>query len=119
MSATEIFEKLCPVYIVYGMTWEQFWFGDPYMAKAYREAYMLKRKVSNEEAWIAGLYNYNGFGAVLSTAFSKREQKYVEKPFDIFPKTEEEKKMEARQEKRKLIAFLSSLKKNHRDDENK
>ena len=113
MTATEIFEKLCPTYIVYGMTWEQFWYGDPHIAQAYREAYMLKRKVDNEEAWISGLYVYNAFGAVLTTAFSKHQAKYVERPFDIFPKTKEEKKIEERNEKKKLVAFLDSFKKKH------
>lgn len=100
------------MYIVYGMTYEQFWFGDPYMAKAYREAHLLKRRMRNEELWLSGLYNYNGFGAVIATAFGKRSQQYVEKPFDIFQKTALEKKEEERQKKRKLIAFLSSWKKN-------
>ena len=99
------------MYIVYGMTYEQFWFGDPNMVVAYREAHLLKRKMRNEELWINGLYNYNGFGAVVSTAFGKHREEYVKKPFDIFPKTETEKQLEIREERRKLIAWLNGKRK--------
>ena len=103
---------MCPLYLVYGMTWEQYWFGDPWMVKHFREAHLLKRKMKNEEMWIQGLYNYHGFGAVIATAFGKRREEYVKKPFNIFPKTEVEKKEEEREKKHKLINFLSSWKKN-------
>ena len=36
---------------------------------------------------------------------------YVDKPFDIFPKTETEKQMEIREERRKLIAWLNGKRK--------
>lgn len=99
------------MYIVYGMTYEQFWFGDPYMVNAYREAHLLRRKMRNEELWINGLYNYNGFGAVVSTAFGKHRTEYVKKPFDIFPKTKAEKQLEIREERRKIISWLNGMKK--------
>lgn len=100
------------MYIVYGMTYEQFWFGDPRMVIAYREAHLLKRKMRNEEMWINGMYTYNGFGAVIATAFGKHREEYVKKPFNIFPKTESEKREEERAKKQSVIAFLSSWKKN-------
>lgn len=99
------------MYLVYGMTWEQFWFGDPWMAQAYREAHLLRRKMRNEEFWIQGLYIYHGFGAVVATAFGKKREEYVKKPFNIFPKTEIEKKEEEREKKHKLIEFLNNWKK--------
>lgn len=98
------------MYIVYGMTWEQFWFGDPWMAHDYREAHLLKRKMRNEEMWIQGMYNYNAVGAVVATAFGKKREEYVKKPFNIFPKTEIEKREEKREKRRKLIEYLSAFK---------
>lgn len=38
------FEKLCPYYISIGMTYEQFWFGDVSMTKAYQEAFSIAQK---------------------------------------------------------------------------
>lgn len=100
------------MYLVYGMTWDQYWFGDPWIAKYYREAHLLKRKMRNEEMWIQGMYNYQGIVAVIATAFGKHREEYVKKPFNIFPKTEIEKKEDEREKKRKLIEYLSSWKKN-------
>lgn len=110
MTFTEIFEELCPLYLAYGMTYEQYWQGDPWMCRAYAQSYLLKRKIQNENMWIQGAYVANAFGTVLSNAFSKRQSKYLEKPLDIFPKTESERKSEIREERRKLIALLNGWK---------
>lgn len=99
------------MYIAYGMTWEQFWYGDPWMASAYAQAYLLKRKIENENAWIQGAYVANAFGTVLSNAFGKKKVDYLKKPLDIFPKTEAEQKAEVREERRKLITWLNGIKK--------
>lgn len=92
------------------MSYEQFWYGDPWMVKAYAQAYMLKRKVDNENAWIQGAYVAHAFGTVLANSFGKKKLNYLDKPMDLFPKTEQEKKAEIREERRKLIAWLSKFK---------
>lgn len=101
---------MCPTYIAYGMTYEQYWYGDPWMTRAYAQAYLLKRKIENENAWILGAYMANAFGTVIANAFGKKKTDYLEKPLNIFPKTEAEKKAEIREEKRKLITWLSGWK---------
>lgn len=110
MTFTEIFNELCPTYITYGMTYEQFWYGDPWMTRAYAQAYLMKRKVENENAWILGGYVANAFGTVMANAFGKKREKYLEKPLDIFPKTEQERNAEIREERRKLITLLNGWK---------
>ena len=102
---------MCPTYIAYGMTYEQFWYGDPWMCRAYAQAYLLKRKVENENAWILGAYMANAFGTVLANAFSKKKAKYLEKPLELFPKTEAEEQAELREERQKLITWLNGWKK--------
>ena len=97
--------------MAYGMTWEQFWFGDPWMTRAYAQYYLLKRRARNEELWLQGIYNANAFQTVLGNAFGKQKLKYLEKPLDIFEKTEAEKKAEIRDERQRLINFLNGLKK--------
>lgn len=92
------------------MTYEQYWYGDPWMARAYAQAYLLKRKIENENAWILGAYMANAFGSVLANSFGKKKVKYLDKPMDLFPKTEAEKSAEIREERRKLIDFLSKWK---------
>ena len=96
--------------MLYGMTYDEYWFGDPWMARAYAQYYLLKRRQMNEELWLEGIYMANAFQTVLGNAFSKRKLKYLEEPLDIFEKTEAEKEQEIRQERQKLINFLSKLK---------
>ena len=100
----------------YGMSYEQFWFGDPWMAKAYEQAYLLKRRVDNEIAWIHGAYVHNAVSAALASAFGKRKVNYIEKPVDFFPKTDAELAEEKRQKKLQLIRFLSTLKSGKKKD---
>ena len=95
----------------YGMTYDQFWFGDPYMCRAYAQAYLLKRRVENENMWIQGIYFANAFQVVIGNSFGKGHRlKYLEKPLEIFPKTESEKKQEVREERQKLINWLNQWK---------
>ena len=107
------------MYMAYGMTYEQYWFGDPWMTRAYAQAFLLKRKIENENAWILGSYMANAFGAVIGTAFGKKRVNYLEKPFDLFPKTESEKQAEIREKRRKLVSWLTGLKKHADMKENK
>jgi CRISPR/Cas system CMR subunit Cmr6 (Cas7 group RAMP superfamily) len=93
------------------MTYDEYWFGDPWMARAYAQSYLLKRRVNNEEMWLNGIYTVHALQTALGNAFSKKKHKYLEKPLDIFEKTEAEKQQEIRQERQRLINFLSMLKK--------
>lgn len=114
LSVSEIFDMYCPYYILYGMTWEQYWYGDPWALKAYKDAYNLKRRTANEEMWLQGAYTYHAFATVLGNAFAKKgskPRKYLEKPLDIFPKTEAEMEAEARKEREKIIKALTKWEK--------
>ena len=92
------------------MTYDEFWFGDPWMARAYAQYYLLKRRQMNEELWLEGIYVANAFQTVLGNAFGKQKLKYLEKPLDLFEKTEAEKEQEVRSERQKLINFLDMMK---------
>ena len=99
-----------PMYLVYGMTPEQYWKEDPWLAEAYFEAHILRRKMRNEELWIMGMYAQSAVGSVVASAFGNRRVDYVAKPFNIFPKTKIEKEEEKRNEKMKLIETLNQWK---------
>ena len=110
LSMGEIFRKLCPQYLLYGMTWEQYWNGDPWMVVQYAETHRLRVQQRNEELWLQGLYMHDAFAVVLSNAFAAKgstPKKYLEKPLDILPKTEEEKAAEEERELRKMIRQLN------------
>ena len=97
--------------MTYGMTYDEYWFGDPWMVRAYAQAYLLKRRVRNEELWLEGVYMVHALQTVIGTAFGKQKVKYLDKPLDIFEKTEAEKEREKRVERQKLINWLNRLKK--------
>lgn len=80
---TEQFERVCPYYIAFGMTYEQFWDGDVEIAKAYRKAHEIKNDELNQQAWLQGFYVYHAIGALAPAlkAFSKgRAQEYMKYP---------------------------------------
>lgn len=95
--------------MAYGMTYDQFWYGDPWMARAYAQAYLLRRKIDNENAWIQGAYFHYAISVALATAFSKTKKNYVDKPIDFFPKTDAEIEEEKRQKRRKLVEWLDGM----------
>lgn len=94
------------------MTYEQYWEQSPYLAVAYRKAYRLKREADNEQAWLQGVYVYDAFAVCLANAFAKRgskKQTYIEKPIDIFPLTEREKKRRESEENAKMQAAMEAM----------
>lgn len=95
--------------MLYGMTYEQFWYGDPWMVVAYEQAYMLRQRKINEQMWIQGAYVANAVTTALANAFGKRKVDYMKTPLDIYPKTNAEEQEEIRQEKLKLVQNLSML----------
>lgn len=84
-----------------GMTYEQYWYGDPWMVVTYKRAHQLKVEMLNQQMWLQGLYIHNAVQAVVSTAMGKRA-KYIEKPLDLKPKDNEK-------EKQKAILFFEQL----------
>ena len=97
---------------VYGMTYDEFWRDDPWLALYYREAWIEKRKAENRRDWLMGAYVYNAMSITLANAFKKKgskPEKYLEEPFPIFPMTEEEEEEKKRQEKEKIEAVYASI----------
>lgn len=95
-----------------GMTYEQYWEQSPYLAVAYRKSYRLKREAENEQAWLQGLYVFDAFAVCLANAFAKRgskKQNYIEKPIDIYPLTEREKKRREAEENAKMQAAMEAM----------
>ena len=92
----------------YGMSYDEFWYGEPYRAKFYREARILKAKQKDEESWLQGVYIYDALCRVspILHAFCKSGTKplpYVEKPY--MAKQEEDKVNEQKRiENERLIA---------------
>ena len=98
--------------MAYGMTYEQFWQGDPWMVKAFEQAHLLKQRMRNEQMWIQGAYIANAVTVAINNCLSKHKIDYLKKPLDIYPKTEAEEREEVRKEKLQVIAYFNALKAN-------
>ena len=97
--------------MMYGMTYEQFWYGKPIMAQYYREAYKLKLKERNEDQWRQGLYFLDALNVALHNNInlsgkSSKPAKYMEEPLRIFPLTEEEQEVKAEAQRDKAVESL-------------
>lgn len=90
------------------MTYEQYWYGDPYMVKAYREADKIRQERMNNEAWLRGMYIYDAIKRLppIATIWVQKsigEYSYVKEPYQIFGSSE---KTEQQEENELLQAEL-------------
>lgn len=95
-----------------GMSYEQYWEQSPYLVVAYRKAYRLRRETENEQAWLQGLYVFDAFAVVMANVFAKRgskRQEYLERPIDIYPLTEREKKRRQAEENAKMQSAMEAM----------
>ena len=70
------------------MTNEEFWYEEPRLAKAYREAQKLRNDQINQQLWLQGLYNYDALSVVISNAFGgkgAKKLKYMTEPVELHP----------------------------------
>lgn len=116
ISLTQLFEKLCPIYMSYGMTYNEYWYGDAYIVKFYRESYRLKLKSQDENNWMLGMYVYEAIldCSPILHAFSKKGTKplqYSSKPYladKLREKTKEEIEQEKENERLKFVVQMNN-----------
>ena len=70
------------------MTYEQFWYQDPHLVRAYAKAEEMRIKRKNEELYLQGRYEYEAIGAFaeILPAFPKKGAKihpYLEEPYPL------------------------------------
>ena len=121
LTYTEQFYEVFPYYLSIGMTYEQFWDGDPYLAKYYRQADELHIERRNQELWLQGLYVYEAMCDVapIMHAMAKKGTKarpYPEQPYAITEKQrrreiEEKERAVANKGKRMMEMFMRQSKK--------
>ena len=119
-SLTKLFEKACPIYMSYGMSYNDFWYGSAFMTTFYKDAHKLKVRQDDENNWMLGMYVYE---AILDCSpilhpFSKKGTKplpYAEKPYlmdKLETKTraqiEEEERQKKENERLKFIVQMNN-----------
>ncbi len=113
-SYTKTFYEVFPYYLSIGMTPEQYWDGDPLLAKYYRQADELKRQRRNQELWLQGMYIYEALCDVapIFHAFAKRGTKptpYTDRPYSLTNKErEDEKRLREKRERDKARRYMEA-----------
>ena len=90
-----------PYYLSLGMSYEQYWYSEPWLVRAYRDAELYRREQSNYNAWLQGLYIHRAVSASLSQAFSDKKSQqltYLDYPFAITKREKEAEKERIRKE---------------------
>lgn len=84
---------MLPYALQYGMSLEEFWFGEAELFFAYRSAYLASKKeqieLMNYSAWLNGLYNVRALWSVNGMIHASEDSRddipeYFDKPIDIF-----------------------------------
>ena len=128
-SLTKVFEKACPIYMSYGMSFDDFWYGPAFMTTFYNDAHKLRLRQQDENNWMLGMYVYEAIldCSPILHAFSKKGTKplpYTEKPYlmnTFETKTQADKEQEIENERLKFIIQMNnwyrSMKKQFKDKE--
>ena len=101
---TEQFYEVFPYYLSIGMSADDFWNGDPTLAKYYRRADEIRKERENERLWLQGMYVYEAISdlAPILHAFAKRGTHAKPYPSEPYSLTRKERK-EADERKAKQV----------------
>lgn len=100
------------------MTYEEYWYGDPLMVRAFYKAEKLRQKRRDEDAWLNGLYVLRALDAIVGNAFRKEgtvPSKYPTKPIYYEIEAENGEESEQAKEKREeeeanyALAYMTNM----------
>ena len=94
-------DSICPYYMSWGMTWDEFWHESLDRLQAYWQANQFNIERRNQELWLQGLYIRTAVASCLDKKF-----KYPEKPQRITEMTEDE---QAAADRRKIEQMRTVL----------
>ena len=108
-----IFNEECSLAMTVGMTYEQYWYGEPEMFAAYADFYKRKSKSEFVErdtlAWMISSYVDAAVGHVMSAAFGERgkpKSHYPDQPVYV---TEIDENAKAKKREREARKFESNF----------
>lgn len=86
LSYSDHFEEQYPYYLVMGMSYHDYWNGDPSLVKIYRRAESIRQDKLNYEFWLQGRYLYDAMLMVAPSYNSIHPQEpipYYDEPLPI------------------------------------
>lgn len=101
---TDILDKSCPTYLRAGMSYEDYWDGDPQMAIYYKKKLDQEHEYDNYIAWLQGLYVYEAIldlvPAIKPFVKNPEIHPYRDKPISL---TEKERDIREEEENKKKL----------------
>ena len=98
-------DQICPYYMSWGMTWDEFWYESLDRLQAYWQANQFSIERRNQELWLQGLYIRSAVASCMDKKF-----KYPERPQRITEMTEDEQAAEDRRKIEHMRAVLAERK---------
>lgn len=107
---SKMFEECFPYYMSIGMTYDEYWNGDPSLVRAYRKAEDIRQHMKNQDMWLQGRYIYDAIIRLIPS-FNPLKPKdpieYMDEPYPISEKDVRER--ELREQKRKQEAIRNKM----------
>lgn len=100
LSLMSVFEDACPVYMSFGMSYQDYWDGDVSAHRMYREAHKQKIVDQNRMLWLQGMYFYEALldaGRYIKAFSKSKPAPYPDKPYDLF--AEERRRRELKEQR--------------------
>ena len=97
-------DQICPYYMSWGMTWDEFWHESLDRLQAYWQANQYGIERRNQELWLQGLYIRSAVASCLD-----KKIKYPEEPQRITERTEDEQAAEDRRKIDHMRAVLAAV----------
>ena len=88
------------------MTYDQYWYGDPHMVRAFFEAEKIRQQRVDAEAWLFGIYTYKALAATVGNIGNKGAK--IEYPAEPLYKPEQEETAPTEAEEDKEIALAKA-----------
>lgn len=105
-------------YMAMGVSFDEFWYGDPCRLKFYERRYFTGLEQENHRLWLQGYYDYMAFASVLAQMTQQRVS-YPAKPIDLDAPTKSPKDLQQEAIKRmqtQLEAQRDAWIKSHKDE---
>ena len=83
-------DQICPYYMLYGMSWDEFWHSSLDRLGFYWQKHQFDIEKRNQELWMQGLY----IRMAVASCLDGKRAKYPDKPQRITELTEMEKELE-------------------------
>ncbi len=109
-------EDCFPYYLSLGMSYDEYWYGDPTLVVAYRKAEDMRTHRRNWEMWMNGRYTYDAIASMIPSLQLLKPREplaYTQEPYPL-TKKEYEERMEREEKKKqeeimaKMMAFAKS-----------